>query len=193
MRISSKIFNSLLLGTAIVLVISCSAPLKVNTDYDKSVNFSNYKTFSVYNLKTTGSVSQLNAERITNAIRNEMTKKGFTETSNNADLMVNAVVVLKDKQTTTATTNYYGYGGMYRPYGYYGGMGMGAMGTTSVNTYEYKAGTFIIDVVDSKTQKMIWEGTGNKDFDSAPKNPDEAITNGVASIMAGFPPGMTKK
>ncbi|MEX1202581.1 MAG: DUF4136 domain-containing protein [Ferruginibacter sp.] len=192
MRISSKMFNSMFFGATILVAASCSTPLKVSSDYDKSVNFSNYKTFSVYNLKTTGSVSQLNAERITNAIRTEMTKKGFTETNNNnADLLVNAVIILKDKQQTTATSNFYGYGSVYRPYGYYGGMPMG--GSTTVSTYEYKAGTFVIDVVDNKTQKLVWEGTGNKDIDSKPKNPDETIKNGVAKIMEGFPPGLSKK
>ena len=191
MRISNTRINSIAIVAVLFLATSCSSPLKVTSDYDKSANFGNYKTFSLYNLKTTGSVSQLNADRIANAIRSEMTKKGFTESGTNPDLMLNAVVILKDKQSVSATTNYYGYGGMYRPYGYYGG-GM-ATGSTSVSTYEYKAGTFIIDVVDSKTQKMIWEGTGNKDFDSAPKNPDEAINTGVGKIMADFPPGMAKK
>lgn len=192
MQISAKMFSYIVLVATVLLTASCSTPLKVSTDYDKTVNFSNYKTFNVYNLKTTGSVSHLNADRFTNAISNEMAKKGFTQTNNNnADLLVNAVVILKDKQQTTATTNYYGYGGLYRPYGYYGG-GM-AMGNTTVNTYEYKAGTFIIDVVDNKTQKMIWEGTGNKDIDSKPKDPETIINNGVAKIMEGFPPGLTKK
>lgn len=192
MRITSKRMIGFAMIAIVFFVTSCSSPLKVSTDYDKSVNFRNYKTFSVYNLKTTGSVSQLNADRISNAIRNEMIKKGFTEAGDNAELMVNAVVVLKDKQSTTATTNYYGYGGLYRPYGYYGGMGGMGMGSTSVNTYEYKAGSFIIDVVDNKTQKMIWEGTGSKDFDSAPKDPETAINTGVAKIMEGFPPGVSK-
>ena len=174
----------------VALLASCGSSLKVSTDYDKSANFSGYKTFNFYNLKTTGSVSQLNADRIANAIRADLIRKGFTETTSNPDLMVNAVTILKDKQSTTATTNYYGYGGIYRPYGYYGGMS--AVGYTTVNTYNYKDGSLVIDVVDSKTNKLVWEGTGNKDIDKAPKNPEEAINAGVTLIMAGFPPGAKK-
>ena len=128
----------------------------------------------------------MNVDRIINAIKGELTKKGLTETSHNPDLMVNAITILKDKQEVTATTNYYGYGGYYRPYGYYGGMG--GSGYTTVSTYEYKDGSLIIDMVDAKTNKMVWEGIGNKDIDKAPKNPDEAIRNAVASILAGYPP-----
>jgi hypothetical protein len=190
---SKKMITGVAIAAILFLVSSCSSPLKVTSDYDKAVNFANYKTFSVYNLKVKGSVSQLNADRIVNAIHNEMIKKGFTPASDSAsaDLLVNAVTILKDKQQISANTNYYGYGGMYRPYGYYGGMGMS--GNTTVTTYEYKEGTFIIDVVDNKTQKMIWEGVGSKDIDSKPKNPEEVINNGVNKIMADFPPGATKK
>jgi len=172
------------------LLASCSPSLKVTTDYDKAANFSAYKTFNFYNLKTTGSVSQLNVDRIIAAIKANLVSKGFTETTSNPDLMVNAVTIFKEKQSTTATTNYYGYGGMYRPYGYYGGMG--GSGYTTVNTYEYIDGSLVIDIVDAKTNNMVWEGTGNKDIDKAPKDPDKAVKTAVTSIMAGFPPGAKK-
>ncbi len=185
-----KVTNIIYWLPLVVLAFSCSPSLKVSSDYDKAVNFTGYKTFSVYHLKTTGSVSQLNADRIVNAINADMTSKGFTATENNPDLMINAVTILKDKQQVTATTNYYGYGGMYRPYGYWG---TGMVGSnTSVNTYTYKDGTLQIDIVDSKTQKMIWQGTGNAEIDKAPKDPDAMITNAVAKILANFPPGKSK-
>lgn len=175
-----------ILGLFIILfAASCGPSLKVTTDYDRNAVFSNYKSFSVYNLKTTGSVSQINADRIVNAIKAEMTAKGLQEAGSNADLIINAVTVLKDKQSVSSTTNYYGYGGMYRPYGYWGG-GM-ATGNTTVSTYNYKDGSLIIDVVDNKTQKMIWQGTGNAEIDKAPKDPDAAIKNAVTKILESYP------
>lgn len=174
----------------IYLMASCSPTVKVSSDYDRAATFTGYKTFSMYDLKTQGSVSPINAERIANAIKANMISKGFTETATNPDIMVNALTFVKDKQSVTANTNYYGYGGMYRPYGYWGG-GM-ASGTTTYNTYDYKDGSLIIDIVDAKSQKVVWQGTGNAEIDSAPKNPDEWISNAVAKIMAQFPPGAKK-
>ncbi|HQS56000.1 MAG TPA: DUF4136 domain-containing protein, partial [Sediminibacterium sp.] len=159
------------LGMAVLLfAASCGPALKVSTDFDKNAVFSNYKTFSVYNLKTTGSVSQLNADRIVNAIKSELTTKGFQEAGNNADLIINAVTVLKDKQSVSASTNYYGYGGIYRPYSYWGG-GMG-VGSTTVSTYNYKDGSLIIDIVDNKTQKMRVRSTGGPVSPFSPRGPD---------------------
>ncbi|MCC9072279.1 DUF4136 domain-containing protein [Flavobacterium sp. F-65] len=174
------------------LIYSCSPSVKVTTDYDRSVNFSQYKTFAVYDLKAQeGQVSQLNAERVTNAIRIEMINKGFTESTNDPDLKVNAVTILKDKKQVTANSDFYGYGGMYRPYGYWGG-GM-ITGRTTYNTYDYVDGSLIIDIVSTKTQKLIWQGIGNTELDKRPDNPDEFISSSVKKILAGFPPGLVAK
>ena len=79
------------------LIYSCSPTVKVTTDYDHAANFSEYKTFAVYDLKAQqGQVNQLNVDRVTNAIRAEMIAKGFTESAN-PDLRVNAVSILKNK------------------------------------------------------------------------------------------------
>lgn len=173
------------------VITSCGPSLKVNSDYDKSVNFSQYKTFSMYKSDNSQSaISQLNHDRIINAIRNEMTKKGFQETDNNPDVLVNTVTILESRVAVNSSTNYYGYGGAYRPY-YWGG-GMGGS-TTNYNVQHYKDGSLIIDVIDANTKKLVWQGTGNKEIDEPIKDPDKKIPAAIASIMASFPPGMTKK
>jgi hypothetical protein len=180
---NSKINQYLLIITLSVFAVSCSSTLKVTNDFDRNANFSTYKTFSVYSVKTTGSVSQLNAERIVNAIKADLTSKGFKYLESNGDLTINAITILKDKQSVSTTTNYYGYGGLYRPYGYYGGMG-----NSSVTTYNYRDGSLTIEMVDTKTTKMVWQGIGNKEIDKVSKDPDAAIKAAVNKILAGFPP-----
>ena len=180
------------MGLMIMLfAVSCTPALKVTNDYDKSVNFSTYKSFSFINIKISGSVSQLNADRIVDAIKDEMTRKGFIYSESNPDLKVNAITILKDKQTISSSTNYYGYGGMYRPYGYYGG-GM-ASGSTTVSTYEYKDGSIAVEMIDAKTSKMVQQGIGNKEIDKPSNDVEASIKTAIAAIMATFPPGVTTK
>jgi hypothetical protein len=95
---------------------------------------------------------------------------------------------LKDKQSVSSNTNYYGYGGYYRPYGW--GGGMGATGYTTYNVQEYKDGSVIIEVVDAKTKNLLWEGIGNKEIDKPIKDPDTKIPLAIQKIMESFPPGM---
>ena len=175
------------------ILYSCSPTVKVTNDYDHAVNFAEFKTFAVYDLKAQqGQVSQLNVDRVTKAIRAEMISKGFTE-SENPDLKVNVVSILKDKTSVTANSDFYGYGGMYRPYGYWGGGGGMITGTTTYNTYNYVDGSLAIDIVSTKTQKLVWQGIGNAEIDNKPDNPDEFITASIKKIMAGFPPGLAKE
>ncbi len=164
-----KKVNFYFIALASMIIASCGTTVNVSSDYDRANNFSGYKTFSVDDPKTKGQVSSLNAERIVNAIKAEMTKKGFTESASNPDLHINAMTFLKDKQSVTANTNFYGYGGGYRSYGYWGGGGV--TGTTTYNTYNYKDGSLIIDIVDTKTNKLVWTGTGNAEIDKARKIP----------------------
>jgi len=179
------------LAIVAIMTSSCESSLKVSSDYDKSVNFGQYKTFSIYHdAKSSDAISSLNQDRIVNAIRSEMTKKGFTEATSSPDLLVNSVAILKDKQSVTANTNYYGYGGYYRPY--YWGTGM-TSSTTSYNVENYKDGSLIIDVVDAASQKLVWQGVGNKEIDGPIKDPDKKIPQAIASIMKDFPPGAKSK
>lgn len=188
-RTNLRLIPILFLG----LFYSCSPTVKVTSDYDHSANFSQYKTFAVYDLKAQeGQVNQLNVDRVTNAIRNEMLAKGFTE-SDNPDLKVNAVSILKNKTSVSSNTNFYGYGGMYRPYGYWGGGAMMGGANTTFNTYDYVDGSLIIDIVSTKTGKLLWQGIGNSEIDSKPDNPEEFINAAIKKILTNFPPGAEKK
>lgn len=188
-RTNLRIIPLLFLG----LIYSCSPTVKVTSDYDHSANFGQYKTFAVYDLKAQeGQVNQLNVDRVTKAIRNEMLAKGFTE-SDNPDLKVNAVSILKNRTSVSANTNFYGYGGMYRPYGYWGGGAMMGGANTTFDTYNYVDGSLVIDIVSAKTQKLIWQGIGNAEIDSKPDNPEEFINGAIKKILANFPPGTEKK
>lgn len=188
-RTNLRILPILFLG----LIYSCSPTVKVTTDYDHSANFGEYRTFAVYDLRAQeGQVNQLNVDRVTKAIRNEMLAKGFTE-SDNPDLKVNAVSILKNKTSVSSNTDFYGYGGMYRPYGYWGGGAMMGGANTTFNTYDYVDGSLVIDIVSAKTQKLVWQGIGNAQIDSKPDNPEEFINGAITKILAGFPPGAVKK
>ena len=181
---------SILLLIAIYL-ISCGPTLKVTDDYDKSVNFDQYKTFALYNSDSIhDAISPLNQQRIINAVKTEMGKKGFQENASNPDVWVNITAILQNRVAVSSTTDYYGYGGMYRPYYWGGGM---ATASTNYNVQHYKDGSLIIDVIDANSKKLVWQGTGNKEIDGPVKDPDTTIPKAVASIMESFPPGKAKK
>ena len=176
------IFLSAVVFSAITLFTSCGPQLTVTTDYDHTVNFSQFHSFKIIQLEQKyQALSQFNQTRVINAVNAQMLAKGFTQ-SDNPDMLVNITSIMKNQQEIVA--NSYGYGGGYRPYAW----GGGNMSTT-VNVQNYTAGSLIIEVANASTKKLIWEGIGNQDIDQPSSNPEQAINNAVQKIMANFPPG----
>lgn len=176
----------------LVYLAACGPSLKVSSDYDRTADFARYKTFSLYKSDSfPGAISQLNQNRIVSAIRNEMIKKGYSETTGNPNLLVNPVAIVKDKVAVSSNTNYYGYGGFYRPY--YWGAGSGFSSSTNYNVEHYKDGSLVIDLIDAATRKLIWQGVGNSEIDKPLKDPDTQIPKAIQQILAAFPPGANKK
>lgn len=181
---------TLLLIVLLITLHCCSPTLKVTNDYDKNADFSQYKTFAIDTFRVSETISGLNIDRISGAVRNAMMQKGFTE-STSPDMLVHLAAIVKDKKSVSSTTNYYGYGGYYRPYAWGGGVGVS--GSTTYNVADYKDGSLIIDIADAKTKHLLWEGLGNQEIDKPAKDPDAAITAAVNKIMANFPPGAINK
>ena len=178
--------------SALWMASSCGPSLKVSSDYDRNANFAGYKTFALYKEPDSlVTISPLNHDRIMTAVSAEMTGKGFGQTESDPDLLVNPVAIVKNKVSVSANSNYYGYGGYYRPYSW--GAGYGGYSTTSYDVEQYKEGSLIIDVLDAKTKKLLWQGTGNSKIDTDIRDPDQRIREAINKIMADFPPGNPSK
>jgi hypothetical protein len=174
------------------ITTSCGPTLKVSTDYSRDTDFSGYKTYALFRAPDSmASVSRLNYDRIVHAVLAEMTGKGFLETDNQPDLLVNPVAILKNREWVSANSNYYGYGGYFRPY--YWGDDYGGYAATSYDVEHYKEGSLIIDVVDAKTKKLLWQGIGNSKIDTDVRDPDQRIREAIDKIMVDFPPGNPSK
>lgn len=174
-------------------VAACDSTIKVTSDYDRSVNFYQYTTYMIASLdEKFSTVSRINANRIVAAIRSEMEKKNLEEDTVLPDLKVNVVTILTDKRHIISSEEYYNYGGLYRPYIW--GSGINTAYTT-FNVSEYTQGSLIIEMVDVKSNKLIWEGVGDKEIDLPVKNPDAEIQEAVSQILKDFPPhyGIKKK
>lgn len=187
---------------AVMILASC-ASLTVTSDYDKTVDFTKFKTYSYYGWAKESNkiLTPFDEQRIEKAFEDEFTKRGLTYVKEGGDLTVALYIQTQKKQETTATTTgfhggyggYYGYGpGWGWGPGWHGGMGMS---TTTYNTYDYTVGTLIVDVFNTKNKVLIWESTGQGRINENPSNRDKSIPKTVAQIMATYPvqPVQTKK
>ncbi len=183
----------------ITVLLGACATIQFTSDKDSSVDFTQYKTMSYYGWQKDSDkiLNQFDKERIEGAFANEFKKRGLELIERNGDIVVSLYIVVDQKTGTTAYTNHYGGGG---PYGYYGGFGYGAgwgwgMGysTTSYHEYDYKVGTLVCDVFDSKTKKLIWQGVVSGELDDNPKNREKNIPRIVNELMKRYPVPVSKK
>ncbi|MBT8296956.1 MAG: DUF4136 domain-containing protein [Maribacter sp.] len=178
------------------LMTACGSSVSVTSDYDKTADFSKYKTFTYYGWadKSDQLLTDFDKERIERAFQSEFASRGWTVNQTNGDAIVSLYIVVDQKTSFNSYTDHYNtgmYGGMYDPiygYGYGRGMGMG-MGTSTTTTtqHDYEVGTLIVDVFDAQTKKQVWQGIGKKTISENKSKREERITEAVAKIMEAFP------
>jgi hypothetical protein len=162
------------------LMTACGS-VKVSYDFDKTANFSKYKTYAYSAESMKLGLSDLNRDRLFAAIDAELTARGMTK-SESPDALIELVVTTKEQKQATSTNT---GGGFYGRYGY--GGGYGGITTTTVSTYV--DGTLIINLVDSAIEKVVWQGRGTKTLEesASPAQREKNINYAVKTIFSKYP------
>lgn len=176
----------------IVYLLNGCAALEVQTDYDPDIDFSRYKTYQWVPgpQKVTGNPrldNPLLDKRIRSAVEKELAAKGYVKAENGRpDFKVAYHTALEMRSEYRTIDDF------YRGYGYYGYTGWGGR-TTYV--YQYEEGTLILDIIDAKTNSLVWRGTARAEIMEYRKNEkrDKQLHNIVHRMIAKFPPSRKKK
>src|SRR5579859_5639510 len=123
----------------LLLFTAASSAQQVKTDYDRTANFSQYKTYSWEKVQTQ---DPLWVDRIKAAVNSTLQEKGLTPVESGGDIAIVAVEMTKTQQTLN--TFYDGFGGGWG-WRRFGGGGFGDATTTTEN---YKVGTLVVDLFD---------------------------------------------
>src|ERR1035438_975496 len=152
-------------------------------DYDVTATYGRYHTFDYYTSKKgTGGTTTLMDKRVRAAVERELQTKGFAmETKADPDFLVTYYPVVHNRKVRTTVRSGWGWG--YRPF--YGG---GGVATSTVRNY--KEGTIVIEMVDFKSNQMIWQGAANGALTGLdnPEDANEVVSKAVRDILAKFPP-----
>lgn len=179
-------------ATLLLLAVSVSgcASGKLRSDYDKTVDFAQYRTYNFYPGAgpDTTEYQSLFSQYMVRAITKEMEDRGYTK-SDDPDLLVNFNAILTEKTRVTSSpaptygvSGYYGYRrGFYNPwlgYGY----------ATETHVSQYTEGTFNIDLVDARKKKLVWEAVGvGRVTQSTLENLEERVMEGVPRFFERYP------
>ena len=185
-----KLSSISILACVAVLLASCASKPTIESDYDHTIDFSQYKTYGFFNPMgiENPNYSSIYGSIFRSAISREMESRGYVQ-SDNPDLMINVSGRLQDKTKVTTTSDPYMGGGYYGyrrgAYGAWGGYGYG----TSTHVSNYTEGTVNVDMVDRAQKRMVWEGVAVGRVNEK-KTSEETRTNinaGIQEMFAGYP------
>lgn len=188
-----------ILASLIVFLIAHNLSFaQVNTDYDKSTDFTKYKTytFAGWQKNSDQLLNDIDKTRVLDAFKAEFASRNMTLVTENGDAAVSLYLVIDNKTSTTAYTNFnggMGYGvGMGRGWGMgVGGVGMGSA-TTTYSDNDYKEGTLVVDLYDGTSKTLIWQGTLQSVVSDKASKRDKTIPKKISKLMGKFPIEVSK-
>src|SRR5258708_24445277 len=102
-----NIQKTIVLSIAMVMLSTIASTAQtVKTDYDRSANFRQYKTYSWANVKAT---DPLWVDRIKSSVESALAAKGLTKVETGGDMSITAMEITQNQQTLN--TFYNGFGG----------------------------------------------------------------------------------
>src|SRR5215470_18339233 len=171
MRRMTFVIAGLMLLTTIALATDTTY------DFDRTVNFSKYKTYAWTARTSVG--DQLNDKRIVNAIDAQLASKGLKNVAAtaNPDMLV-AYHASFDKEIEINATS----------------TGRGPLrlgiGTGSARATQVVVGTLVLDIMDPATKIVIWRGTASRELDpkASPDKRDKNINRAAGKLRENYPP-----
>jgi hypothetical protein len=185
MRFSCRI---VLCFTLLAFVLSNIAlGQKIKVDYDKSVDFRTYKTYTWGELG--GAAMPLLRMNIIGAIDEQLQAKGLVKVEKDADLMVTYVGAMGGETVRGASAPIYpGYSGpppAINSTMWTGANGKGASGAALT----YPKGSLVVELMDPHAALITWRAVGNVKLNTEKKQQSlEKINGMIAKMFVGFPP-----
>ena len=159
-------------ATVAMMLAACASTPDVQTDFDPTAQFSQYRTYAWTATPELG--APLMQQRITASIDAKLGAMGWTSApAATADVVIAAHVITREQLSIDS------FGG--------GWGGWGPPGHGSARVRSYTVGTLVLDIFDAKTKRAVWRGTASG---ALPKTSDKATAKtqeAVDRMFASFP------
>jgi len=132
----------------------------VKTNYNRSANFNQYKTYSWGNVQTQ---EALLVDRIKSAVDGALAAKGWRQVASGGDVSVTATEITEDQQILNTYDD-----------------------ITTTETYQ--VGSLVLEMFDTRTAKLIWRGSSSDTLSSKPDKNIKNLDKGVQKMFKNFPP-----
>ena len=178
---------------AVLVAAGCESGPRVRAERDKTVDFSQYRTFAFADPLGTdrAGYQTMVSQYLKAATQRELEARGLRLVEADPQMLVNFNGKLSEKFRTTtvpssAITFGYGHGGYY---GYRTGIyTTWPLYAPETRVDSYSEGTLNVDIIDAAKKQMIWEGVAvGRVTDETMENLQPKIYEAVAAIFVNSP------
>ncbi len=183
------LIRRIMMAVTVLLLASCASSPNTFSNADPDVDFALYRTYGYFPTLSTDTeqYQSMVSNFLKVAVAQELDKRGLTYDEEAPQLRVNFFINTKDK-IKTRTVPTMGMGGGYYDYRDPFYDSWGGYGGYETRVDQYTEGTLNIDVVDTATNKLVWEGSVvGKLTDKDIRNMEQTVDEAVAAVMNGFP------
>ena len=171
---------ALLLLSVVVMSAGAQAQ-KIKVEYDKSLDFSKFKTYAI-DPKDNAARPMLRLA-IQAAVQDDLTKRGLTKVDSDPDLYVQMYGAIDSDATFSYMDPVYGTG--IPPLNYGITMWHNIPGT--VTTVLVHKGELVIDVIDAKQKKLIWRGIATQNLSTQRDKLMDQVNTTVEKLFKQYP------
>jgi Domain of unknown function (DUF4136) len=173
-----------ILSLMVIALVCATASLaqRIKTDYDRSTDFNQYKTFSWERVQTQ---DPLWVDRIKAAVNSTLAAKGWTQVESGGNVSIIAMEMTQTHQTLN--TYYDSFGGGWGWGRSFGGWG-DSFGESTTIPDTYRVGSLVVDLFDSSTKNLIWRGSLSDALSDKSNNNIKNLDKGVVKLFDHFPP-----
>jgi uncharacterized protein DUF4136 len=159
-EIDVKVFGKILGFLLLLIAVPAAFGASVKSDFQKDFDFSQLRTFAFKTERAANdplATNTIEAERIQNALATQLRANGFTPSTDNPDFIV--AFYSRTKQRTEINSTPFGF-----DQGFGWGYGIPFSGRwrwgygPDIWTTTYTEGCVMADIIDAKTQELVWRG-----------------------------------
>lgn len=181
MKSAFKILAAGLVGIA--LSGASALAQSVTVDYDHSVNFMKFKTYTWDKVHATDPGVE---DRITIALNRDMAGRYMSEVPKGGDVTITAV---EGSQSPDEFTTF--YNSLGSDYSWQRPWGNGFL-DSQASPSDVPVNTLVIDMYDTKTHKLLWRGTVTGPLTGSQDKMNNTIDKEVTELISKYPPKYKK-
>jgi Domain of unknown function (DUF4136) len=164
----------------LILTLCCAispvAAPSAHVDFDHACNFSRYQTYRWVAPSNVDFLNQLMQARLTGFVEEALSAKHLRRVETGGDLLVNFQMNARQEKIYTTLGDGFGWDS---------GWGSGVAVTTE---QVITLGTLTVDVVDSHSNRLVFEGVSTAPISSKPAHNTKRLAKAVSEIFEKYPP-----